>query len=73
MSDQQNRREFFRALGRYAALGALTAVGVVIGRRKGSSQDGERCINKSVCSRCGVFTGCKLPAAKSAKKAKNRK
>jgi len=61
------RREFFRSLGRYITLGAIGAGGGVVASRRGIDPGSHRCINKSVCCSCGVYDGCRLPAALSAK------
>ena len=70
MSDgktQENRRDFFRSLGRYAALGLIGVGGGVLASRRGVDREGHRCQNRSVCCNCGVFGDCRLPAALSAK------
>lgn len=62
-----NRREFFRSLCRYLTLGLLGAGGGALAARRTVDRKGQRCINKSVCCKCGAFAGCRLPAALSAK------
>jgi len=65
----QDRREFLRTAGRYAALGTMAAGGALIASRGEIDRDGQVCINKSVCCNCGAYRGCRLPAALSAKEA----
>ena len=70
MSDVEkaaSRREFFRGLGRYLTLGLIGVGGGAVVRRRGIDRSEHRCTNKSVCCSCGVFSGCRLPAALSAK------
>lgn len=64
----QNRREFFRGLGRNAVLAVLGAGGGLLAKR-GLNASEHRCVNKSVCCNCGAYAGCRLPAALSAKQA----
>ena len=63
----ESRREFFRATGRYSLLAVVSAVAALTARRRGPA--GERCVNRGICSRCGVFAACGLPPALSAKRA----
>jgi len=63
----ESRREFFRASARYGFLGALGAIGVVIGGRR--LPGGQRCVNRFICRGCAVFQDCGLPQALSAKQA----
>lgn len=60
-----SRREFFRASARYGLAATLLAL-VTAGARK-RSPAGETCTNRGICSGCGVFANCGLPAALSAK------
>lgn len=62
----ESRREFFRAAARYAVLAGVAAVAAVSARR--SLRQGQRCLNRGICSACGVFENCALPAALSAKR-----
>ncbi len=62
----ESRREFFRAAARYSLLAVVTAAGLLARNR---APAGQRCINRSICSGCGVLAGCGLPAALSAKQA----
>jgi hypothetical protein len=61
----ENRREFFRATARYGLLGLLTAAAGVAVRRQ--ALPGQECVNRGICSSCGVFASCGLPQALSAK------
>jgi hypothetical protein len=63
----ENRREFFRAAARYSLLTLLATGAAVMGRK--SVAAGERCVNRGICSACGVFDRCGLPQALSAKEA----
>jgi hypothetical protein len=64
----ENRREFFRAGGRYGLLALLTGLGAMMGRPGRPAS--QRCINGGICTDCGAFVACELPAALSAKLAK---
>ena len=66
------RREFFPAAARYSALAVLTAIAALASGDKRSARAKQKCINRSVCRGCGVFDGCRLPAALSAKRAAAR-
>ena len=64
MSDEerQDRRAFFRSLGRCALAGVLTVgAGILVARPGGT------CINRGVCRGCPAFAGCDLPEAVSLK------
>jgi hypothetical protein len=65
----ESRREFFRAAARYGLL-ALAAVGAAFASRNRNPAAAQTCVNRSICSGCGVFASCGLPAALSAKRAK---
>ena len=55
-----HRREFFRSLGRAAALGALGLLGAgAVWRRSGE------CVNRGVCTGCPALVTCPLPTAQS--------
>ena len=60
-----SRREFFRSLGRSAALAGLTAAAAVLVLRGGSQE----CVNRGICGGCRVYADCPLPAALSRKAA----
>jgi hypothetical protein len=62
-----SRREFFRATARYALLALVTAAAAVAGRPR--TTVGQSCVNRGICSGCGIFTHCGLPQALSAKRA----
>lgn len=60
MSDEerQDRRAFFRSLGRCALAGVLTVgAGILVARPGGT------CINRGVCRGCPAFGSCELPQA----------
>jgi hypothetical protein len=63
----ESRREFFRAAARYGLL-ALVSVAASLAVRP-RTPSGQRCVNQGICSGCGVFAGCGLPQALSAKRA----
>jgi len=62
-----DRREFFRAVGRYSILGGLAALVGGLVRRGGAQPAGETCIRQGYCSRCPVLASCGLPRGLSAK------
>jgi len=62
----ESRREFFRAAARYSLL-ALVAVAAGLAARPRTAV-GQRCVNRGICSGCGLFAGCGLPQALSAKR-----
>ena len=55
---QPDRREFFRAVARAAATGALVVLAAVLLRRRESWD-----CRRPSCRRCPVLTRCKLPRA----------
>jgi hypothetical protein len=62
----ESRREFFRAAARYSLL-ALMAATASLGVRA-RTPAGQRCVNRGICSICGLFADCPLPQALSAKR-----
>ena len=66
----ESRREFFRATARYGLL-ALVSVAASLAARP-RTPDGQRCVNRGICSGCGVFADCGLPQALSAKRFKEK-
>ena len=60
-----NRREFLARLGRIAAAGALTAVGVKVGKKAADSGALLSCLNDGRCAPCWRSTSCGLPRALS--------
>jgi len=66
----ENRREFFRATVRYALLAMVSAAATLAARPR--TTGGQRCVNRGICSGCGVFDGCGLPQALSAKRAQEK-
>jgi hypothetical protein len=62
-----SRREFFRAAVRYGLLGLFTA-GTAGAAARAKRLAGQKCVNRGICGGCGVFEGCALPAALSAKR-----
>jgi hypothetical protein len=67
----ESRRGFFRAAARYALL-ALLSVAASLAARRPQTAPGQRCVNLGICRSCGVFAGCGLPQALSAKRAQER-
>ena len=66
--EEQSRREFFRAAARYGALGILTVAGALMaGRTRVGIQ---QCLNRGICSGCGLLAKCGLPATLSNRAAK---
>ncbi len=62
-----NRRQFFRAAGRAAALGALAVLSAVLLRRRGAGD-----CNLPACDRCAELAGCELPRARTARREDRR-
>ncbi len=62
-----NRRELFTSVLRYATLGVLGAVGGSVFAKKHRLVKNGICINREICRSCGIFEGCGLPPALSAK------
>jgi hypothetical protein len=62
-----NRREFFRAAARYSLLALVSAAAALAARPRTTA--GQRCVNRGICSGCGIFAECGLPQALSAKRA----
>jgi hypothetical protein len=62
----ESRREFFRTAARYSLLGLLTVAASLAARTR--TGVGQRCVNRGICSGCGLFAGCELPQALSAKR-----
>jgi hypothetical protein len=66
----ESRREFFRATARYGLLALVSvAAGLAARPRKFS---GQHCVNRGICSGCGIFAACGLPPALSAKRAQEK-
>ena len=66
----RNRREFLRDGMRYSVLAGMAAVSALLLKRSGGKLTGQTCVNQGICSGCGAFSNCGLPAALSAKAAK---
>ncbi len=66
--DKLERREFLRSLGRWATGGTMALMSVTFAKRR-QRLAADNCINKSICCDCSRFSGCRLPAAISAKQA----
>ncbi|MHC4166465.1 MAG: hypothetical protein ACYSWQ_05870 [Planctomycetota bacterium] len=66
----RSRRELFAAVGRYAALGLLTAgaAGILAKRRRLVRQG--KCPSGRTCAGCEILSSCDLPGALSARQAK---
>jgi hypothetical protein len=66
----ESRREFFRATARYGLLALVSvAASLAAGPR---TPGGQRCVNRGICSGCGIFADCGLPQALSAKRAQQK-
>ncbi len=65
--ETESRREFFRAAARYALLTLVGVAATLAARPRGPG--GQRCVNRGICSSCGIFAECVLPQALSAKRA----
>ena len=63
----ESRREFVRTAARYGLLALVTAAAALAARGRGPA--GQSCVNRGICSGCGLFAGCGLPQALSAKRA----
>jgi hypothetical protein len=63
-----SRREFVREGVRYLGLAGLAAVSALLFKRSGGKLTGQTCGNQGICSGCGAFAGCGLPAALSRKR-----
>ena len=66
----ESRREFFRATARYGLLALLSVAASLAARPR--TPGGQRCVNRGICSGCGVFADCGLPQALSAKRAQQK-
>jgi hypothetical protein len=64
----ESRREFFRGAARYGLLALVTAAASLAVRTRAPA--GQRCVNRGICSGCGVFASCGLRQALSAKHSK---
>ena len=59
-----SRREFFRAIGRGAALAGLAALAAAMLSKSGSlSRQDHTCTNEGYCRDCDALAGCILPQA----------
>jgi hypothetical protein len=66
----ESRREFLRAAARYASLALVSVAAILAARRRTPS--GQSCVNRGICGSCGIFAGCGLPQALSAKRSKEK-
>jgi hypothetical protein len=66
----ESRREFFRGVVRYGLLAVTGAIAVLVTRSRAPAS--QRCVNRGICSHCGVFAECGLPQALSARRAKEK-
>jgi hypothetical protein len=64
----ESRRGFFRAAARGVLLALVSAAAACLAARP-QRLDGQHCVNRGICSGCGVFADCGLPQALSAKRA----
>ena len=63
LDQKQNRREFFRSIGRYLILGGLLGTtGTLLARRKSASVT-ELPANIEACRKCSFLKRCDQPAA----------
>jgi hypothetical protein len=62
----ESRREFLRGAARYGLLALVTAAASLASRTRKPA--GQRCVNRGICSGCGIFASCGLPQALSAKR-----
>lgn len=67
-----SRREFFRSLGRGAALGLLGGGAGLLWRRGGDVPGDGACPGRGVCGRCGLWRKCSLPLAAEFRKETRR-
>jgi hypothetical protein len=65
-----NRREFFRRVGRGAAMAALAGAAALAATRRKDREPS--CINQGVCRGCPAFGGCRLPRARVARRTAER-
>lgn len=66
----KSRREFLRSAGRGAALLGLAAVAASLIGKGRVSAGGQTCANRGICGGCVAFDKCGLPAALSARQAR---
>ena len=66
----ESRRDFFRATARYGLLALVGAIAALAARPRMPA--GQHCVNRGICSSCGIFAACGLPQALSAKRAKEK-
>lgn len=69
-SPTKSRRDFFRSLGRFAALAGLGIFTGGLVARKRVTLPNQDCVNNGICRSCATYTNCGLPAALSAKHAR---
>ena len=62
----ESRREFFRAAARYSLLALVAFAASLVVRPRTSA--GQSCVNRGICSGCGLLPDCGLPQALSAKR-----
>jgi hypothetical protein len=73
LEQKQDRREFLRTIGRYAATAAVgTASAFLLIRKARNNEKAHRCTNRGICDGCSTFDGCSLPQALSAKQATSK-
>ena len=63
----QSRRQLFTSALRYGALGVLSSVGAFVFAKRRRLMNSGICINREICSSCGILDECGLPPALSAK------
>jgi hypothetical protein len=66
-TQEQTRREVFAVVLRYAALGAMTAIGYLVSVRRGGLVRRGGCAGAKFCSECAMLKKCNLPQALAVK------
>lgn len=67
LEQKQDRREFLRTIGRYAAVAAVGTTSAFLLIRKARGNEENKCTSRGICDGCKSFTDCGLPQALSAK------
>lgn len=63
---REDRREFLKSMGRWAALGGLTlGIGMLV--KKSDDRPIETCVSDGICRKCADLKNCGLPQAISFK------
>ncbi len=67
-----DRREFLRTIGRIAALGGLSLLGIKLAGPRHRPAAGETCVSDGVCPKCSALGECGTPQALSFKRGTGR-